>query len=835
MGMLRMIVAYGLAAISAASIAWCTFIAEPVDAPMPGADFEVTRALPAPAVTPDRDVTTDVTIARATPADLRHVPEPRIDERQRQVRVTIVHQIRMDADDQLAGWIRHGSDFPAGIQTVTDDGLGAIKVGGTWLAPTVRLAPVLTTTAGKTTAEFRVIVLRQVRGDGELTLDFLRPTARPPVALRRTVTLFPTEWTVLRSAGIEPDREEAERLQFTVEYPVSVTLVQDSQGFADQEPTRNFSWETALAIITTIVLVAFLLRSLGLSWWQRLPNRELAVGLLLAAPAVVIPIFAQHLQPIAYVIMFAALPALALRHATRTVPTAAPWTIRDALAVTALAVLVALGMLAWSGLHYQLAYADLVTGAAVAALAAAGSAVAFSADLGIRVVVVRLAAVAAGTAVGALALALWTKALLTGVYPPDSVRLVLGVCWSLIPISAVAVATRHWSRAAVASALIASLLVQGWPSEWLDAGSWSVAEPTHPDATLGLLPLSPLLRGALGLLLLGFVLLVLRLRRLGGTLTAVHNRVAASTVTVCLMVLYLTPRGTSSLPDLDVIVPLLSITSIVAWITAWWLLGNPHPDLIEPATPEQHRELVRAALHQRLLLVAEQELYRVGRGRISAGELTMADFNQQRGELETALRDHGRRPETAFATAAACTPWHNGVHAFTVCLLLSLPFTILYGLPAGPDLSSYIFDARYLLTLPAFGFLFGYFYPRIRGTQPMTKALHLMVAALLTELSAYLPAVVEPDVSALDKVQLVAIVIGQVVLMYIGLGLYWEWRIMHLAGEPWGRVRNVRSVRSLATPLLAVLIAAITTAATSAAGQTVDRLLKGDQVTSEQR
>ena len=85
------------------------------------------------------------------------------------------------------------------------------------------------------------------------------------------------------------------------------------------------------------------------------------------------------------------------------------------------------------------------------------------------------------------------------------------------------------------------------------------------------------------------------------------------------------------------------------------------------------------------------------------------------------------------------------------------------------------------------------------------------------------------------KVQVVAIVVGEVALVCIGLGLYWEWRVMHLAGEPWARVRNVRSVRSLATPLLAVVIAAGTTAATSAAGQTVDRILKGDQVSSDGR
>ncbi|HUR07441.1 MAG TPA: hypothetical protein VM347_33195, partial [Nonomuraea sp.] len=505
------------------------------------------------------------------------------------------------------------------------------------------------------------------------------------------------------------------------------------------------------------------------------------------------------------------------------------------LVVTGLGCLVGLGMLSWSWLHQQLPGQTLLIGSVVAAVAAAAAAVVFSVDLGVRVVIVRLAVLAAEAAIGLLALALWGRALLTGVYPPDSIRLVLALGWAMIPIAAIAVATKTWTRTAVVGALLVSLLVQGWPTEWLDAGSWNLPF-TATDASnlpkIGILPLDPLVRGVLGLLLLTFALLVLRLRRLGGSLTALDHPATHATVIVCLMVLYLTPRGSTTLTDVHVAVPQLSITSIVAWVTARWLLVRPHPAVVEPASAEEHRQLVRAALHKRLLLVSEQELYRIGRGKLGSGELSMAEFDTRRLELEAALHEHGRHPETALATAAGCTPWHNGVYAFLISMLLSTPFVLVYGWPSGADLSSFVFDSRYLLTLPAFGFLFGYFYPRIRGTQPMTKALHLMAAALVTELATYLPTLFEPDIGVADKVQVTAIVVGEVALVCIGLGLYWEWRVMHLAGEPWARVRNIRSVRSLATPLLAVVIAAGTTAATSAAGQTVDRILKGDQVSS---
>ncbi|MFF4623971.1 hypothetical protein [Nonomuraea jabiensis] len=831
-----MATAFGLALVSLGAIVWCTVAARPVAGPAVPKSTAAPNPWVAAAARADplvgwaREATTEVTLARATERDLDPVPKGRIDPRQRQVKVTVVHRLRMAPKDPLTEALRQGSGFPGTLQQVTDAAFGAVKVGGPGLAPTTRLAPILTSDSAGTTARFAVTLLRQVKTDELLKLDFTAPNAVPLIVTSRSIAVLPGEWTVLRLAGITPEREQEERLEFTVgAYPVSMTLAPDSFGFADTVVEDDFSWATALGVLTAIALVAFLLRSLGRGWWARLANRELFGGLVLAAPTLLIPLFAADWSAVAYVILFVAVPALALRHAGRVLPTSPPWNTRDLLVTTGLGVLVGLGMLAWSWLHGQLPGQTLLAGGAVAAMAAAGSAVAFSVDLGVRPVIVRLAVLSAEAAIGLLALALWLRALLTGVYPPDSVRLVLALGWAVIPVAAIAVATKQWTRGAVAGAVLVSLLVQGWPTEWLDSGSWSLAV-SQPEPRIGSLVLTPLVRGVLGLLLLGFLMLVLRLRRLGVELSAIDNPVAESTMIAVLMVLYITPGGSTTLADIDVPLPLLAITSIVAWASARWLLSGPRPVLTEPASQEEHRRLIRAALHKRLLLVAEQELYRVGRGSIGSGEMSMTDFDVRRDALEQALRQHGRHPETAFATAAGCTPWHNGVHAFAASLLLSLPFAIVYGWPDGADLTSFIFDARYLITLPAFGFLFGYFYPRLRGTQPMTKALHLIAAALLTELSGYLSTLVEPDIGAFDKVQVVGIVVGQVTMVCVGLGLYWEWRLMHLAGEPWARVRNLRSIRSLAAPALAIVVAAGTTAATSAAGQTVDRILKGDQI-----
>jgi hypothetical protein len=841
-GKLRIAIAFGLALVSFGAIVWCTIAARPVAGPAAPRGIAAPNPWAAAAGRADpvtrwaRQAITEVMVTRASGQDLAAVPQGRLDPRQRQVKVTVFHWLTMAPKDPLIEALRQGGGFPGALPQAIDSVFGAIKVDGPSLGPTTRLAPALVSDTRRTTAKFTVTLLRQVKLDELLKLDFGPPSSTDPLIVPdRTIAVLPGEWTALRLEGITPDRELAERLEFAVGgYPVSMTLAPDSYGFADVVVADDFSWATALGVLTAIALVSYLLRSLGKGWWQRPPNRELVIGLALAAPTLLIPLVAEDWSAVTYVVLFVAVPALTLRHAGRMLPTNPPWTTRDLLIVTGLGVLVGLGMLVWSWLHGQLSGQALLAGGAVAALAAAGSAIAFSVDLGVRPVIIRLSVLSAEAAIGVLALALWLRALLEGVYPPDSSRLVLALGWAVIPISAVAVATKQWQRTAVVAAVLISLLVQGWPTEWLDSGSWSLTV-AQPVPMIGSLVLDPIVRGVLGLLLMGFVMLVLRLRRLGGQLSAIDNPVAESTMIAVLMVLYITPGGSTTLADIDVPLPLLAITSLVAWATARWLLTGPRPVVAEPATHEEHRQLIRAALHKRLLLVSEQELYRIGRSRLGAGDMSMADFDQRRHALEAALREHGRQPETAFATAAGCTPWLNGVYAFTVSLLLSLPFAIVYGWPEGVDVTSFIFDGRYLVTLPAFGFLFGYFYPRVRGTQPMTKALHLTAAALLTELSGYLSTLVEPDIGPWDKAQVVGIVVGQVMMVCIGLGLFWEWRIMHLAGEPWARVRTLRSVRSLAAPTLAIVLAAGTTAATSAAGQTVDRILKGDQVTSAPR
>ncbi|MFI6323840.1 hypothetical protein ACIBG8_40380 [Nonomuraea sp. NPDC050556] len=846
--MFRLVIAYLLAAVSAGSIVWCTLSTRPVSsapAVSPAVEMDISdllKALQAGSEVPEqRTVTTSITFDQASAAELRRIPQGRIDERQKQPKITVTHKVRMSSDDPIAQLIRNGfapRKYSDGLRAFIDSEFGAIKINGVVLAPTTRFTPQLITTGDWTTATFTVVLLRQFPVEAQPEIIFEAPTGEI-LADQRTITLTPGEWRITATESLQADVENAKELTFDVgTYRVKATLAYGAYGIPDREETVRFLWEPALGLLTGVVLVIYLARALGAAWWRRQPNRDLALGVALSLAAVLVARFTGSWEHVGFVIIFGALPALAVRHAGKVVSARPPWTTNDALVVIGLGALIASGMLLWSLRHGQVEQNTLLASSALAAVSAAGSAVAFSADLGVRIVVVRLAALSAGAAIGCLAIALWTRALMAGVYPPDSVTLVMALIWALIPIAGIAVTTRAWSRVAIVAAVALALVVQGWPTDWLDAGSWSLQSDIVPSVplTIGDVALDPVVRGALGLLLVAFILLVLRLRRLGSSITALTSPEVQFTAIALLMVFYLTSGHEEPLFGLQVPLPSLAVTSVVAWATALWLLAGQHAAHVEPATPEEHRDLVRSALHRRLLRSSEQELYRVSRTRLATGELSLEDFDRQRSAIAQDLEaDGAHHPETAFATAGACSPWHNGFHAFVISLLLSLPFAFVYGLPEGKDLFTVVYNSRYLFTLAAYGFLFGFYYPRIRGTQPMTKALYLMAAVLVTELSAYVAALVDPDLSGLDKMVVVAIVTGQVALVCVGLGLYWEWRLMHLAGEPWGRVRNVRSVRSLATPLLAVVIAAGTTAATSAAGKTVDRVLKGDTSVSANR
>jgi len=102
------------------------------------------------------------------------------------------------------------------------------------------------------------------------------------------------------------------------------------------------------------------------------------------------------------------------------------------------------------------------------------------------------------------------------------------------------------------------------------------------------------------------------------------------------------------------------------------------------------------------------------------------------------------------------------------------------------------------------------------------KALLTGLAALAVEATQII--VAESRIDAM--LQAVGIRAGQLFVLFIVLGLWYEWRLASVARVPWGRLRDFRSLRELTAPALAVLIAIATAIATGFAGAAVSALLQ---------
>ncbi|WP_127932216.1 hypothetical protein [Nonomuraea polychroma] len=161
--------------------------------------------------------------------------------------------------------------------------------------------------------------------------------------------------------------------------------------------------------------------------------------------------------------------------------------------------------------------------------------------------------------------------------------------------------------------------------------------------------------------------------------------------------------------------------------------------------------------------------------------------------------------------------------------LLSLPFSavrVVESVETGQGEGRQLLaGALTVLSLPALCMVFGYFYPRVRGTTPIVKSLAFLAAAVFIQLPGIVGTLVvsmtaDPNLADTtpptpkEALAAVLVAVGNIAVVSIGLGLWWEWRLMALAGEPWARLRDIRTLRALAAPLAAVAIAVATTATT---------------------
>ncbi|MFI8932252.1 hypothetical protein ACIG3E_31875 [Streptomyces sp. NPDC053474] len=267
-------------------------------------------------------------------------------------------------------------------------------------------------------------------------------------------------------------------------------------------------------------------------------------------------------------------------------------------------------------------------------------------------------------------------------------------------------------------------------------------------------------------------------------------------------------------------------TTAAALLVAW---AGAHL-LLPPGRAERARRLhaLSGAAHARLLnSLARALLFAEGRHRfLTSSRGTLADTSLpadtweekwqslRRPTAADAARETARLKAVALGGSAGRTAWSNGVAAAAATALLTLPWTAWTAWQAegysGLPESVTVAGAPTCVWL-AHGFTYGYLYPWLRGNTPVGKAGWLWAVMSAVQLLLLVPRLRVPQgPTALS----VFLLLAQSTVMALGLALYWEMRLVRRADLLWGHVRNFRRLSSLATPVSAVLVAAVAAVAT---------------------
>ncbi|MEV7194426.1 hypothetical protein AB0N81_21840 [Streptomyces sp. NPDC093510] len=267
-------------------------------------------------------------------------------------------------------------------------------------------------------------------------------------------------------------------------------------------------------------------------------------------------------------------------------------------------------------------------------------------------------------------------------------------------------------------------------------------------------------------------------------------------------------------------------TTAAALATAWGggalLLPRGH------AEAAARRHAYTGAAHTRLVsALARALLFAEGRHRfLTSSRATLADTSLpantwddtwqslKQPTASDANRETTRLRADALGGSAGRTAWVNGVAATAATALLTAPWTIWTALQAHGY--SGVLEVVTVAGGPtcvwlAHGFTYGYLYAWLRGNSPVVKAGWLWGVMSAVQLLLLVPKLQVPGESTALSVFLL---LSQTAVMALGLGLYWEIRLVRRADLLWGHIRNFRRLSSLATPLSAVLVAAIAAAVT---------------------
>ena len=243
-------------------------------------------------------------------------------------------------------------------------------------------------------------------------------------------------------------------------------------------------------------------------------------------------------------------------------------------------------------------------------------------------------------------------------------------------------------------------------------------------------------------------------------------------------------------------------------------------------SPDAHRLLLRRQIHERVVLEGATKLYRSTKDGLDASAIDQAESTRRRRALEAAERTS--MVPRALGSGGGHPPSANGKAGATYGLLLTLPTTIattslaifsgtgqMYAnLSSG--LSPQIAVLLAVLRWGFYGFVFGYLYPRIRGRDSMAKALGFTLIVVLAETIGIAGAI--GTISSPAQIVAICAVLAPGLTMVAGLGLVWERRLTVEAGLPWRMVRKLGDFRTFTAPVVSIVIATVSSAATSAVG-----------------
>jgi hypothetical protein len=246
---------------------------------------------------------------------------------------------------------------------------------------------------------------------------------------------------------------------------------------------------------------------------------------------------------------------------------------------------------------------------------------------------------------------------------------------------------------------------------------------------------------------------------------------------------------------------------------------------LSSGTADQRRGLLIELAKQRVLQDNAKSTYRDAVASLAAPEAQLAPSAEIESKAHAAVevlttRLDGAVVERAFAAPPGTTPWRSGVLAALVAAILSVPF--LWFALRGQWIDWWAAFRYYPVLFAApfrlgeirsvfFGFIYGYFYPQLRGVTALGKSVRFWASILPADLLCTWLS--QRTGGTLTKALTVEAAQQAMILMV--LGAVWEFRAMRSVRLPWSVLRSFRGLQTVSGPVSAVLVAAVTAAVTT--------------------